>query len=213
MGSVEFTTRSPTARAPTGGGRRARRLVRAPRGPWERRSPWGERCRRGPIRRAGGTAAHTEGPRVVAGRWGRTQVTGGASANGRGARRLPHAGPPTPRLPPEDASPDAPRPRGAARRARPAHRRVRSVPAGFGPRLDRSTRGAQGARARTEARRHPRRGHGEVGDPAGYSTESRPTPIELAIPPPRCPPFPRPSTRTNESAGTPPPASRCSCGQ
>ncbi len=89
MGSVEFTTRSPTARAPTGGGRRARRLVRAPRGPWERRAPWGERCRRGPIRRAGGTAAHAEGPRVLAGRWGRTQVTGGASANGRRAHVVP----------------------------------------------------------------------------------------------------------------------------
>lgn len=27
------------------------------------------------------------------------------------------------------------------------------------------------------------------------------------------PPFPRPSRRTNESAGPPPPASRCSCGR
>jgi hypothetical protein len=69
LGSVEYTTRSPTARAPTGGRRRARQLLRAPRGPWERRSPWGERWRRGPIRRAGVTAAHADGPRrVVAGR-------------------------------------------------------------------------------------------------------------------------------------------------
>ena len=30
--------------------------------------------------------AHAEDPRVVAGRRGRTQVTGGASADGRGAR-------------------------------------------------------------------------------------------------------------------------------
>ena len=86
---MEHSARSPTSRAPTGGRRRARRLVRAPRGPWERRFPWGERCRRGPIRRAGGTAAHAEGPRVVAGRRGCTQVTGGASADGRGARDVP----------------------------------------------------------------------------------------------------------------------------
>ncbi len=46
----------------------------------------GERCRRGPIRRAGGTTAHAKGPRVVAGGRGRTQVTGGASAGGRGTR-------------------------------------------------------------------------------------------------------------------------------
>lgn len=47
-----------------------------------------KRCRRGPIRRAGGTAAHAEGPRVVAGRPGRTQVAGGAWADERGARAV-----------------------------------------------------------------------------------------------------------------------------
>ncbi len=46
----------------------------------------------GPIRRAGGTAAHAEGPRVVAGRRDRPQVTGGAWVNGRGACRAPARG-------------------------------------------------------------------------------------------------------------------------
>ncbi len=46
----------------------------------------------GPIGRAGGTAAHAEGPRVVAGRRGRPQVTGAASADGRGARAVPRLG-------------------------------------------------------------------------------------------------------------------------
>jgi enterochelin esterase-like enzyme len=87
--SVEYPTRSPPARAPSDGHWRARGLVRAPRGPWERRAPRGERCRRGPIRRAGGTAAHAEGPRVAAGRRGRAQGTVGASADGRGARDAP----------------------------------------------------------------------------------------------------------------------------
>jgi hypothetical protein len=50
-----------------------------------------------------------------------------------GARHAPHARPPTPRLPHEAAPPDAPRLRGAVRRARPSQRRFRSVPAGFGP--------------------------------------------------------------------------------
>ena len=47
-----------------------------------------------------------------------------------GARHAPHARPPTPKLSPEAAPPDAPRPRGAARRARPFHRRGSWVPAG-----------------------------------------------------------------------------------
>lgn len=49
-----------------------------------------------------------------------------------GARHAPHARPPTPRLPPEDAPPDAPRPRGAVRRTRLSPRRASWVPAGFG---------------------------------------------------------------------------------
>lgn len=39
--TVEHRAKSPTARAPTSGRRRARRLVRARRGPSERRSPFG----------------------------------------------------------------------------------------------------------------------------------------------------------------------------
>jgi hypothetical protein len=49
----------------------------------------GGRCRRGPMSRAGGAAAHADGPRVVAERRGRPQVTGAAPANGRGARAGP----------------------------------------------------------------------------------------------------------------------------
>ena len=103
MGSVEFTTQSPTARAPiarapTGGRQRARRVVRAPRGQWEGRSPWGERCRQGPISRAGGTAA-----RPPAGGLRRRQPRRG---NHRGWpvrrcwRRLPPHAPPAIGIPP-----------------------------------------------------------------------------------------------------------------
>lgn len=63
--SVEYRARSPTARAPSGGQAaceptrsRASRTVGSA-------VTVGERCRRGPICRAGGTAAHAEGPRVV----------------------------------------------------------------------------------------------------------------------------------------------------
>ncbi len=41
------------------------------------------------MRRVGGTVAHADGPRVVAERRGRPQVTGAASANGRRARAGP----------------------------------------------------------------------------------------------------------------------------
>jgi hypothetical protein len=86
--SVEYTTRSPPARAPIDGRRRALRLARAPRGPWERRAPWGG-CRRGPICRAGGDDRPRRRSPLVAGRRGWAQVTGGASAGGRGARDAP----------------------------------------------------------------------------------------------------------------------------
>jgi hypothetical protein len=43
----------------------------------------------GPMSRAGGTAAHADGPRVVAERRGRPQMTGAASADERGARDAP----------------------------------------------------------------------------------------------------------------------------
>ncbi len=50
----------------------------------------GERCRRGPIRRAGGTAAHAKRHRGGTGRRrGRTHGPVGASADGRGARDAP----------------------------------------------------------------------------------------------------------------------------
>jgi len=43
----------------------------------------------GPMSRAGGTAAHADGPRVVAERRGRPQMTGAASADERGVRAGP----------------------------------------------------------------------------------------------------------------------------
>jgi hypothetical protein len=43
----------------------------------------------GPMSRAGGTAAHADGPRVVAERRGRPQRTGAASADERGGRAGP----------------------------------------------------------------------------------------------------------------------------
>jgi len=42
--------------------------------------PVGARSQRGPIGRPGGTDAHTDHPRVVAGRRGRVQRTAGAGA-------------------------------------------------------------------------------------------------------------------------------------
>ena len=68
----------------------------------------------------------------------------------------PHARPPTPRLPPEDAPPDAPRPRGADRCTRLSARRgalARSVIARYAqrivdpPRLKLLSRGVPGRRA------------------------------------------------------------------
>ncbi len=50
--------------------------------------PVGGRYRRGPIGRAGGTAAHAKGPRGAAGRRGRAQGAVGASADGRAARAV-----------------------------------------------------------------------------------------------------------------------------
>gem|GEM_PF-2802095 len=87
--SVENTTRSPAARAPTGGCRRAHRLVRAPRGPWERRSPWGSDAGGGPHpARRWDSRPRRRSPRG-GGASGRPPVTGGAWEDGRGARAVP----------------------------------------------------------------------------------------------------------------------------
>ena len=87
--SVEYPTRSPPARAPSDGHWRARGLVRAPRGPWERRSPWGGAMpARAHSSRWWDRRPHRRSPRG-GGASGRTQVTGGASADGRGERDAP----------------------------------------------------------------------------------------------------------------------------
>ncbi len=92
-GSVEYATRSPTARGPTGGRRRARRPAGAPRGPSGPWSPrWG-RCPQGPIGGPGGTNAHAEGPRAGAGCRGDAQWSRCTAA---GRRRAP--GPAGPRV-------------------------------------------------------------------------------------------------------------------
>ena len=64
--------------------------------------------------------------------------------------------------------------------------------------------------ASREAHAGPRSPHRRDGlAPAGIAP-----PMVPAVPNRRSqPPFPRPSRRTNESAGPPPPASRCSCGR
>ncbi|MFO0326649.1 MAG: hypothetical protein ACK53A_01465 [Gemmatimonadota bacterium] len=76
------------------------------------------------------------------------------------------------------------RPRGMRRQGEPAH--LRTAPT---PRQHTGTFGVGGG-------------------PTGATDWSPPASL-----PPRCPPFPRPSRRTNESAGTPPPASRCARGR
>ena len=65
---------------------------------------------------------------------------------------------------------------------RRSHRRVRLGPTGIRPHSNRSSHGAQGARAGRRPRILPSPGAGEVGDRAVCSTDSRPTPIETPIP-------------------------------
>lgn len=102
------------------------------------------------------------------------------------------------------ASPDPRLPDRAGRRAQ-APVNPETVWAG---RLATTGGGAPGSLNLTPTPRRRARTFGTRVRPSGASTRSPPTSL-----PPRCPPFPRPSRRTNESATTPPRASRCSCGR
>jgi len=92
-----------------------------------------------------------------------------------GARHAPHASPPTPGLPPEDAVSDAPRPRGGVRRARRSHRTVTVGPAGLRrPRVtrpDRRPNSPRGTLARWRSRRRPLPGAREAADRRLYSSD------------------------------------------
>ena len=79
-------------------------------------------------------------------------------------RHAPHARPPTPRPTRESGPPDAPRPRGDGRRARPSPAASPRAPPAPGHRPDPRPNGPRETPARWRARRRPLTGAREAGD-------------------------------------------------
>ena len=101
------------------------------------------------------------------------------------------------------------------RASRSGARRAAEPPIDAGPRepggVTRPTPVRRRSAGHLSSARTPRHHAGTFGVGGGPTGATDwPPPASL---PPRCPPFPRPSSRTNESAGTPPPASRCLRGR